>query len=62
MLGAIAGIDTVTVDCIDANSVNWNVRQNYIHNQLEVSLEMCVLHYRLNHHLGNKHFDSFYLQ
>ena len=31
MLGAIAGIDTVIVDCIDAHSVNWNVQQNYTH-------------------------------
>ena len=34
--GAIAGIDNVIVDCIDANSVNWNVPQNYLHSQLEV--------------------------
>ena len=39
MLGAIAGIDTVIVDCIGANSVNLNVRQNYIHSQLEVPLQ-----------------------
>ena len=71
MLGAIAGIDTVILDCIDANSANWNVRQNYIHSLLEVPLQcdaifegqkLCVLHHRLNHHLGNEHFDSFYLQ
>eukprot|EP00800_Vazella_pourtalesii_P019565 TRINITY_DN669_c3_g1_i17.p1 TRINITY_DN669_c3_g1~~TRINITY_DN669_c3_g1_i17.p1 ORF type:complete len:104 (+),score=10.23 TRINITY_DN669_c3_g1_i17:267-578(+) len=71
MLGAIAGIDTAIVDCINANSVNWNGRQNYIHSQLEVPLQydaifegqkLCVLHHRLNHHLGNEHFDSFYLQ
>ena len=71
MLGAIAGIDTVVIDCIDANSANWNIRQNYIHSQLEVPLQcdaifegqkLCVLHHRLNHHLGNEHFDSFYLQ
>ena len=40
MLGAIAGIDTVIVDCIDAISVNWNVRQNYIHSQLELITEV----------------------
>ena len=39
MLGAIAGIDTLIVDCIDANSVNWNVRQNYLHSQLEVPFQ-----------------------
>ena len=34
--GAIAGID---VNCIDTNSVNWNVQHNYIHSQLEVLLQ-----------------------
>ena len=71
VLRVIAGIDTVIVDCIDAHSVNWNVLQNYIHNQLEVSLQcdaifegqkLCVLHHGLNHNLGNEHFDSSYLQ
>ena len=40
MLGAIAGIDAVILDCIEANSANWNVRQNYIHTQLEVPLQL----------------------
>ena len=62
MLGAIAGKDTVIIDCIDANSANWNVPQNNLHSQLEVPLQcdaifegqkLCVLHHRLNHHLEN---------
>ena len=36
MQGAIAGIDTVILDCIDATSANWNVQQNYIHSQWEL--------------------------
>ena len=64
MLGAI-------VDYIDPNSVNWNVRQNYIHSQLEVPLQcnaifegqkLCPLHHRHNHRLGNEHFNYFHLQ
>ena len=39
MVGAVAGIDTVLIDRIDAKSANWNVRQNYIHSQLEVPLQ-----------------------
>ena len=39
MLGAIAGIDTVIVDSIDGNSVNWNVRQNHVHKLLIVPLQ-----------------------
>ena len=70
MQGAIAGIDTVILDCIDATSANWNVQQNYIHSKLEVPVEcevifegqkLRVLHHRLNHYLGNEHFNSFYL-
>ena len=46
------GIDTVIVDCIDANNLNWNVRQNYIQSQLEVPTQSdaifegqnCVAH------------------
>ena len=33
------GIDTVIVDCIDANHLNWNVRKNYIQSQLEVPMQ-----------------------
>ena len=53
---AIVGIDTLIVDCIDSNFSNWNIRLNYIHNQLEVPLQcdasfegqkLCVLHHRL---------------
>ena len=42
VLWAIAEISTVIVYFIDANSVNWNLRQNYIHSQLEAPLQCDV--------------------
>ena len=71
MLGAIAGIDTLIVDCIDSNFSNWNILENDTHIQQEVLLQcdpffgghkLCVLHHRFNYHLENEHFDSFYPQ
>ena len=34
MIGAIAGVDSVTIDSMDATSANSNVRQNYMYSYM----------------------------
>ena len=69
MLGALAGVDILVIDCTEANSTNWNIRPNYIHSLLEIPKQceaiveekkLCVLHHRFKHLRGNEHFDSLY--
>ena len=71
ILAALAGIDILLVDCTDVNSMNWNIFPNYLHNQLDIQLDIecdpifnahkvCILHHRLSRLEGNEHFDSFF--
>ena len=70
MLGALAGIDILSVRCTDATSVNWNVLAYYIHNHSDTpsvcepifeTQKLCLLHHRLNLVEVNEHFDILYL-
>ena len=69
MLGALSGIDILSVSCTNASSTNWNILPYYLHNNLDIPVEsepnlesqkLCLIHHRLNRVEVKEHFDEFY--
>ena len=70
ILGYIAGIDILSISCIYANSIDWNIHPYFVHNNLAVpvacepifkSQKLCLIHHRINRVEGNEHLDSLYI-
>ena len=70
MLGALAGIDVVSIIATDSDCNNWRLDPVYIHGQLTSPIvcdstyhgqKLGIVYHCIHHHVGSEHFDPFYL-
>ena len=70
MLGALAGINVVSIIATDSDCNNWRLDPVYIHGQLTSPIvcdstyhdqKLGIVYHRIHHHVSSEHFDPFYL-
>ena len=69
MLGALAGIDVVSINTMDSDCDRWRLDPIYNHaltppvecDPLYQGQKLGILYHQIFHHVGAEHFDPFYL-
>ena len=69
MLGALAGIDAVSINTMDSDCDRWRVDPIYNHaltppvecDSIYQGQKLGILYHQIFFHVGAEHFDPFYL-